>query len=887
MDRENDNLLFEELLMNSDVRYYLKASPLEAGERSRLDNALTEDYYYEHLYAHSNEAEMKIEDIMNKIRKDDVHNFILAGYKGCGKSTFVRYFLRKMDIRHRIINLDDHWEPDKGIIDNLALYLDRLIEDDLFPRNGQEPCRTVKKYIELFCNNDENKYHLTGIDSENYLKYFGDKIKYTLVLSQSDQTKCLRKYFETDIKIHILKGAEVNGIRLGATISNVMTLILFWDMAYRIANDLSEKCCVVFENLDVIYNTMDIPKLAENVVAFRNNVDKLVPTLSYCGKSLPNPTQDYVLIFVMRETTEGEFSTYIEHFSDGKVFFQPYTDISRIYDIHAIVSKRAEWLTELSEKNPQFLQNDNIKQIRRRIDLILGLLRDPHLRKRLYGLFNNDYRTFLEVISAFNLGDSKFFCACENLLMLNAKDEDYWSAFGYRAVVYREIFNIFVKEGYINRLRSFEYSERNDREIRSINLDRMILLYLSNNVTNRFVEEDKKEWQFVSLDKLFFEIMKFCKNSDSIVDALWQMYDLRRESRWNHLITFENMCEISHKELQSELKAYQSGTTGVEFGKVKITLAGENYLNHVLPHFEFYAARAQEGNGHSLFAYSAEEWCNLDIINHIFKEQRKVIRDCCSRLYRFFTDIFNTLPEYKGDAYLQSDFAAIKYSATRKSLSKMYHCERIIHSNVGYINRLRFYVSYVMDEVLQRNGFDEDVDIKTLLSWFPQISKSVQKLWPEDINPSKIIKCVLLKRSNTQSNMQKMQIRMNNADGREIEKSILLSDCIQIIKACLNAKLVDVIKKYISMFGIAGISGISSGEQYAMHSSSTENLCRAFMACITDVIQPSGYTDFETSIDAVTGNEIIRRKNNEERQKRDQKRHEESRKKYEEMKRCN
>lgn len=883
MDKGHDNLQFEELLMDSNVRYYLKASPLEAGERSLLDNALTEDYYYDHLYAHSNEAEAKIEDILMKIHRDDVHNFIFAGYKGCGKSTFVRYFLKKIDIRNHIINLDDHWEPDKGIINNLASYLDRLIEDDLFPSNGQEPCRTVKAYIELFCRNEENKYRLRGIDTENYLIYFGDKIEYALILSQSNLKEGLRKYFETDIKIHILKGAEANSIRLGATISNVLTLILFWDIAYRLANNLPRKCCVVFENLDVIYNTIDIPQLAENVVAFRNNVDKLVPTLSYRGDLLPSPTQDYILIFVMRETTEGEFSSYIEHFSDGKVFFQPYTDISNVYDIHAIVSKRARWLAELSENNPQFIHNDNIEQIRRKSDLILRLLGDPHLRKRLFGFFNNDYRTFVEILSAINLEDSKFFCACEKLLALNANDEDDWSAFGYRSVVYREIFNIFVKEGYINRLRSFEYSERSDGKIRSINLDRMILLYLSNNVTNRIVEEDKKEWQFISLDKLFGEIMKFCKNSDSIVDALWQMYDLRRESRWNHLITFENMREISHKELQSELKAYQNGITGIEFGRVKITLAGENYLNHVLPHFEFYAARAEEGYGHSLFAFSAEEWCNLDLINSIFKEQRKVIRDCCSRLYRFFTDIFSMLPEYNGDAYLQSDFAAIKYSITRKSVSKMYHCERIIHSNIGYVNRLRFYVSYVMDGVVQKNGFDEDVDIKTLLFWFPQIDKSVQKLWPDDVQPNEILKCVLLKKGAVQSNMQKMRIGMKNVDGREIEKSILLSDCIQIIKACLNAKLVDVIKNYICMFGISGIQGISSEKQCAMHSSSTEMLCKAFMACITDVIQPSGYTDFKTQIDASTGNEILRRKNNEERQKRDRERHEESRKKYVEM----
>lgn len=109
INNRNDISEFEELLMNSDVRYYLKASPFEAGERSRLDNALTEDYYFDHLYAHSEEAEKKIEEILMKIHRDDVHNYILAGYKGCGKSTFIRYFLRKLDIRYRIINLDDHY----------------------------------------------------------------------------------------------------------------------------------------------------------------------------------------------------------------------------------------------------------------------------------------------------------------------------------------------------------------------------------------------------------------------------------------------------------------------------------------------------------------------------------------------------------------------------------------------------------------------------------------------------------------------------------------------------------------------------------------------------------------------------------------------------------
>lgn len=48
-----ETLQFEELLMDSDVRDYSKDSPFEAGERSKLDIVLIEDYFYEHLYAYS------------------------------------------------------------------------------------------------------------------------------------------------------------------------------------------------------------------------------------------------------------------------------------------------------------------------------------------------------------------------------------------------------------------------------------------------------------------------------------------------------------------------------------------------------------------------------------------------------------------------------------------------------------------------------------------------------------------------------------------------------------------------------------------------------------------------------------------------------------------
>ena len=48
---------FEQMLENIDVKIFLKASPLESGERSKLDKVLSNDMYYESLYAHSDRSE--------------------------------------------------------------------------------------------------------------------------------------------------------------------------------------------------------------------------------------------------------------------------------------------------------------------------------------------------------------------------------------------------------------------------------------------------------------------------------------------------------------------------------------------------------------------------------------------------------------------------------------------------------------------------------------------------------------------------------------------------------------------------------------------------------------------------------------------------------------
>ena len=66
---------FEQMLENIDSRMFLKASPLESGERSKLDKCLSETMYYDSLYANSKEADDLVAEIKQKIIAEDTKLF--------------------------------------------------------------------------------------------------------------------------------------------------------------------------------------------------------------------------------------------------------------------------------------------------------------------------------------------------------------------------------------------------------------------------------------------------------------------------------------------------------------------------------------------------------------------------------------------------------------------------------------------------------------------------------------------------------------------------------------------------------------------------------------------------------------------------------------------
>lgn len=841
---------FEQMLGKIDVRMFLKASPLESGERSKLDKVLSADMYYDALYAHSEDAESLIEEIKEKIDSEDTHNFILSGYKGCGKSTFIGYFLRKIDARSLVINFDDYWEPREGIYHNIVMFIYNKISDDFFPNNGDRPCIITEKYIDIFHDTGNGEFIEKHIDLHGFFTYFTHKLSYVHWVRVGK--KCGKEHVKQELRDHVKEHIK------SGSLSDLMMLLVFWDVAERIVKNDKPQCCIVFENLDVIHNTKDVPELVKNIFAFRNNIDRISESIYYQGQRICDPTQDYILILVMRETTKAEFTNSIDHFSDGKIRFQHFMSISKVYDLYDIISTRYQYLENVKEN---FVGNPKFCKMMQEIENIRTILKNPGTRKRIFAIFNNDYRTCVEALERFGFSDSRILEA--NNRFAKIPDVENWPLFGCRSVIFRHIFNSFVNDVFFKMVRKYEYSISENGKVGSINLDRMILLYL-NNCQDMLVQEELAEKEYMPLNILYIEVLKFCKNPETIVDAIWNMYDLQNTEIWNHLVTFDDMKTITVSELQSEMNAVIEKKEDFNFARIKITLAGQAYLNYILPHFEYYASRSESGNGYSLFSSTPEELCDIHRIEKIIKNEKKEVVECCKRLYLFFEEVFDKTEEFKGKNFLRTKFASIKASDNKKTVSRMYHCEKIIYSNVGYLDSFRFFVFYMFDKVIETGGFDSDVDITGIIRKIGAINKSFK-----ETNPTELFaldnKRIILKRNGQE---QIAEIHKNN--GVVQQCPISLNTVVRMIKVCYNKSIVDSIIDLMRMFGFY------NGAQCTKYSDGTNNIYKAFDACISCNIIPSKYEDFVTHITYETGEQIISEGNRKKRGERQKKRQKEN-----------
>lgn len=853
------------MIENITMSIFLKASPYASGQRSRLDLSMTSDFFFDHLYWHSPEAEKYLVDIRRRIDQELSKNIILYGYQGCGKTTFVHYMLRKLNCRNIFINFDAYVDNGNEIKHELVAHLYRSImrdvtgrdgEDRMYPLDGRKGA-TAQKFCEVFKSHENRRIINEKYDSWNKYVYFFDKLEFTMLLytstaeqlglSWEDFEKKKDNYPETDLKVHIAN----------LDINQLMVAIVLWDIAYTLAFEKQDQCCIVFESLDTIFNAAALPDFTKQIIYFRNNIDSILADLHYNGKSLAMMNRLYTLIFVMRETTKCEF---VDHFVGRVEMYIPHKSMSFLYEMKDVVHHRNSYLHKL--KSYRLSNGEDIsglEKLEEELTQIEVLMEDSYIKDRIFGLFNRNFRVCTEILSeiAFMVPETY----TDAVRVKKIERADRWSPkYASRCILFRQIFNQFSMEGYFDSLKSSEYHLAINRKQYSLNLSRYILLYLNNRQGITRSAEDKEN-RMVSLQELFKELLSICNDKKLIVSALWNMYEMRKKQFWGHLITFDDMLTLNPDVLEQQLNWVIENDANHRFGQVRITTAGLTYLDLLLPHFEYYAARHFKSYAKSFFAYTLDEFFETrpnqpeQSLSIVLSDVLSEVKDCFYRLSQFYKVALKDIEEYSPENFLNSDFAWKKLNPKSKTIAKMFHGERLIHSHIGYLDTLRFYCFKLVDDAADQGYFNTSLDLIKPLQKVMNIN-NIERFIPTiaqvyDCNITSF--CIHTRNSqstNPRSTCQEIKFVYRN--GNSILRCVPVQEISLFLKTVLNITIIDTMKQYIRM-----VKPEHEGD-YAAISDDSFYLVSCYMACILERIEKKSYTDFETSVRRENGDELLR-----------------------------
>ena len=857
-----------EMIKNISMRVFLKATPYASGNKSDLEVGMDDNFFYNYLYSHSRKAEKYLNDIWNRIESDQRRNIILYGYQGCGKTTFVHYMLRRFSCRNLLINFDAYVDNGNEIKHELASHLYRVIMWDVegsdgtgdrvspYKLNGQK-CTISKKFCDLYHTGENRRTIIDNYDSWGTYKWLFDKLKFTMRLYSetaeemglpyADYISKKEEYPIKDLKEHIAK-LDVN---------QLMVVIVLWDIAYSLAFDKEDPCCIIFENLDTIYNASALPDFTKQILYFRNNIDNILSNLQYEGRSLSRILNRYTLIFVMRETTKCEF---VDHFVGKVDMYIPPESMSFLYELKDIVKQRNSYIHKLeSEMLERGEDISTLQKLKQQLDLLEEILSDSYIANKMFGLFNHNLRVGADILSEViyrmpsTLNDA--------LSIKHMSTSENWSLYGSRCVLFRQIFNKFNEEKYFDLIKDSEYHIDIKNQASAVNLCRYTLLFL-NNRQGYDKTDEQKEGNMVPLNDLFSGLLAICGDKDLIVNAIWNMYEMRKKLFWGHLITFDGMLTLDKEVLAEQLNwVISHDEKGKVFGKVRITTAGFAYLETLLPHFEYFAARRfgfAGITGKSLFACSLSELLNTSpdrsktVLAYALCKVREEFEQCYRKLAKFYRNELQPREDYSLYNFPDSNFAWKKISPDSGYVVKMFHGERVIHSHIGYLDSLRFYCFALVDSFLTAEQMTEKIDltkviphvigIRGISSHIPTIAK---------LNGFGIQRCILYldKANNIVPKNVKAEVVLKN--GERQMYWVPVPELIKCLKIEFNYEISNAIKEYIKIMKPRRF------DESIVASKENVYLVSCYLACINEKIQSSKFTDFTTSICRKTGSKIL------------------------------
>ena len=661
--------------------YLLEATPFNKDVRINFSKKLTPDIFFNNLFANSvryqdDTINLETYNFNNKVNNalksrnnvfEKVNLIHIAGYGGCGKTTFIRKLIWEEQKRNSVSEHISDFEGEKSV----SKYLVSLISKELFKDYKN-------KFMYLNCFKMINNFDLNRFEDEIELVFnFFNELR----LWVNKQTVTKKQFYK-----------ETNNILLNTfkcldnskKIRFLLIFDFFWTLNKRIFRNDYSPLIIVYDNIDSINDTEEEQSFLIALKEFINdcnfffgaNIDN---DNNYIDKKVSDIVEKTKLIcFLTTRIVTIKKYLILEPDLEKVYGWVSLVMPENYYDHKSIINKRIQYYKKMEKGTP----SRTIKEMDDFLDFCNNIYKSNLFKK----IYNGNYRYLIDVIYNIVVDRNN----SELIIESNILSKEYPEfSYGISGINLSLLLNYFkTNEIYEEKLHLSECTLNYE-----ISLSRMVLTII------------KEKGGGCSLIELFdclypfFDIHDICKITYDLCEA--------KRTIWRRLITFSKVFPKNPQEIYNQGNLYLvDKERGIEkYSRVELCKAGEAYLDYIIPSFEFMLSRhryndslSTSKNYYPLFSNSSEEEITDERGNSTLRFEKKIdwvfqdVYDCCINSICFSNKVMDKL-NISRDEYIENTF--YNYHSNYRDgtpKQKQSYESRLIFSHIGYIEWYRRYL---------------------------------------------------------------------------------------------------------------------------------------------------------------------------------------------------
>jgi len=618
------------------------------------------------------EEEVRLEKIINP--QTIGRFFILSGYSGNGKTTFVHWFKERIEPKNYYFEIINLIQKGYGVEKKEALMLSCLKE-------------ALSKRL---------------IDKAVIYKISNNRAYFSTIFKREQLSEICRissnANFDTAEAHYLLN-----------TLNFKQVLILF--LLHRIIHfckdeELKHKQSYTFcfDNLDELELEYLTPDMWETIL----NVSQLMPEIITASEINFEFALKIKFVLVFREANIAVASAQLH---DRLV---PLTK-NRRFILTPFIGK------DIIQNRIREYNEYDCSEYDKKIIKLLKIIIDERITDYIIlPLFNYDYRRF--ITATLDMIEDNFIDLAD--INYNAIPHDF--KYGKRGILVNAYVKYLAKYNYLNRLAPPRELDKKHSYCNAVRLMLNVFSNLSYDKVEFTKDESKREFHEAKPNEFplikAYDLCKIIIPVSEFFDKIMELVDINKSS-WAHLITIYGKEPIREgKEYTFDftfekdiLKRIENKEfiTDNEKHKIDNILFSLNasayiYLRHLLPHFEYMSAYKAGKNDNTKplfqlteFKLNERKWEFQIQLEDVFKH----IETYCANIEKHFQETFvKKTTITSNELFLRSKYV-FKGDINRKSnqYPASLYMTRLITSHIGYIEAFRHYITGLGFEKIEKN----------------------------------------------------------------------------------------------------------------------------------------------------------------------------------------